>query len=222
VTSAAGRGLVIFDIDGTLFRTETATIPAVQSAFREFRLPSPSIEEVSAFFGRPDAEFHAWLEERASPDTAAELANAIAARELEMVRRVGELYPGISEALDELRREVAQLAICSNGPEVYVRTVLEAKQLRGFFDAVRWREDADSTKSGMIRDVLRRLGARPAVLIGDRRDDVEAARSNGVFSIGAAYGYGRAGELDEADALVGAPAELAEVVRRVLSRHSPR
>ena len=51
------RGLLIFDLDGPLFKPETVTIPAVQHAFRDRGLPIPPLEKIRSFFGRPTREF---------------------------------------------------------------------------------------------------------------------------------------------------------------------
>jgi len=211
------RGLVIFDIDGTLFQTDTATIPAVQQSFTAFGLEPPAFEEVTAFMGRPDGEIHAWLERRVG-ERWRDLARVMADAEMEMVSVTGRLYAGVPELLAALRPRAEQLGICSNGPEDYVTTVLAAKDLARFFDAVRWRQQGDATKTEMVRDLLNALRARPAVLVGDRHDDVEAAHANGIPVIGAAYGYGRAGELDEADLRTTSADQLLSAIDELLRR----
>ncbi len=52
------------------------------------------------------------------------------------------------------------------------------------------------------------LGARRAVVIGDRRYDIEAARACGLRSIGVTWGIGDRAELADADAIVERPQEL--------------
>jgi phosphoglycolate phosphatase-like HAD superfamily hydrolase len=217
MTPTVPRGLVIFDIDGTLFETDTATIPAVQKSFAEFELEPPTFEEVTAFMGRPDEETHRWLEQRVG-DVWRDLARAMGANEMAMVGLTGRLYPGVPELLAELRARAMQLGICSNGPEDYVTTVLETKELAHFFAAVRWRRDGDTSKTEMVRDLLDTLPARPAALVGDRQDDVEAAHANGLAVIGTSYGYGRAGELEAADLQVAAPADLLAAIDSILGR----
>jgi phosphoglycolate phosphatase len=215
------RGLVILDIDGTLFRTETATIPALEAVFAESGLPAPSRAEIRQFFGKPDEEFQAWIDGQAPGGRAADMAAAVWEKEREMVSRTGELYPGARASLAELRRTVGQMAICSNGPEVYVHTVLEAHDLQRFFDRVRWRREEDIGKPEMVADLLGHLPSRPAVLVGDREDDVGAARANGIMVIGAAYGYGGPGELEGADALVADVSEVPRAVRRLMEVDRP-
>ncbi len=214
------RTLIIFDLDGTLFRTETASVPAVQESFRRFGLPVPAAEEVCAFFGKPGSEFHAWLRTRCPEGLTATLVAAVDALELEMIDQ-GELYPGVREALAELQAEGARLAICSNGPRNYVERVLNAHRIAPFFTAVRYRRSAEDTKPDMARELLQQLQAGPALVIGDRIEDVEAAHQNGLPAIAAAYGYGPPAERAAAEAQANSPDELPGLVQMLLAPNDP-
>ena len=210
------RGLLIFDLDGTLFRTDICSIRALQSVFRDHGLAIPPTDEWVDCFGMPESDFVAWLEDYGGQGRGPSLLAEIAQRELEMVPHEGKLYPGAMEALSALRPRVEQMAICSNGPEPYVQTVIASMGLDGFLDAVRWRRDDDRGKADMIADLLGQLPARPAIVMGDRAEDIAAARANGALAVGAAYGYGRAGELDEADVVVSSAGELVAAVAGLL------
>jgi phosphoglycolate phosphatase len=212
----AKRGLLIFDLDGTLFRTDICSVRALESVFRDRGLGAPRRDEWIGLFGRPDRDFVEWLDEHAGAGLGESLLAEIAQRELGMVPHEGKLFPGVRESLAALRSRVEQMSICSNGPEPYVRTVLSSTGIGAYFDAVRWRQADDLSKSDMIADLLARLPARPAIVIGDRREDVDAAHATGIPAIGAAYGYGGAGELDEADAVVSSPAEVPGAVAGLL------
>jgi phosphoglycolate phosphatase-like HAD superfamily hydrolase len=212
----SNRGLLIFDLDGTLFRTETAIVPAVRGAFEKFGLPRPQAEEVTGLIGAPYGGFYAWLEQRAAPGMMHRLADEIGRRELALVVEEGQLYPGVREVLQRMRSAMAQMALCSNGPEVYVRTVVDGHGITDFFDAVRWRTEGDVGKAQMVGDLLERLDARPAVVVGDHRDDIDAARENHICAIGATYGYGAVGEIDGADALIDAVDQLPDAISKLL------
>jgi phosphoglycolate phosphatase len=43
------------------------------------------------------------------------------------------------------------------------------------------------------------LGGERAIVIGDRKEDILAAKENGLKSVGCLYGYGGRDELEEAD-----------------------
>jgi len=213
-------GLLIFDLDGTLFQTHAVSLPAVQEVFRSFDLPVPPAEKILSFFGRPGTEWQPWLRSQCPPERADALVAAVDRREMEMIAERGQLYPGAREALEALREMVAQMAICTNGPHDYVETVLQSQSVAAFFDVVRYRRPDDQGKPQMVAELLERVVARPALVIGDRWDDIIAAHENGLRAIGAGYGYGSLEELGEADALAHEIGELPRLVGEMLGRET--
>jgi len=75
----------------------------------------------------------------------------------------------------------------------------------------------DFNKLSMVRELLGHLKSRPALVIGDRSDDIEAAHRNGLRAIAATYGYGTAEELQAADVAAHSPSDLPGLVRRLLA-----
>ena len=101
--------------------------------------------------------------------------------------------------------------------------VLDAHDVRDFFSVVRIRGSSGKTKTAMVGEIMAAIEARPAVLVGDRHDDVEAAHAHGAFAVGAGYGFGGPDELSDADVVVGSAAEIPEAVRMLIGRpQSPR
>jgi phosphoglycolate phosphatase-like HAD superfamily hydrolase len=215
----ATGSILIFDLDGTLFHTETVTVPAAREAFEAHGLTPPDDAEICSFIGRTSAEYNAWLRGLCPSDIAEQIIRTAAQRELKLIGERGRLYPGVPEALTELRAAAAKLAVCSNGSGRYVETVLATHAIDGFFDVVRFRRPIDASKQQMVGELLKQLrnGPRqPGVVIGDRHDDVEAARANGLRAVGCVYGYGGDGELDAADAVAKSPGEIPALVRGLL------
>lgn len=210
-------GALIFDLDGTLFRTETVTIPAVQQSFDEFGLPIPADEEVLDFIGKPHSDFQDWIGSKCGDDRAGDLVAMVDRLELELVSSTGRLYPSVLEVLDSLRFMVGDLALCTNGHGAYVKRVLTTHRIESYFDTVRFRQTSADSKATMVHELLGHLSVRPAIVIGDRHDDIEAAHENGILAIGAVYGYGSSEELAAADAAADSPAELPELIRSLLA-----
>jgi phosphoglycolate phosphatase len=208
--------LVVFDLDGTLFRTDRVTVPAVQRAFERHGLDVPSPAEVCAFIGKPDADLHAWIRSRFPAGVIEDVIRSIDRDEMEGIATTGELYPGVEETLEMLSRRVAHMAICSNGPRHYVERVLSVQGIADRFEMVRSRLPSDEGKAEMVRDVVDRFGAPHSVVVGDRREDVDAARKNEAKSIAATYGYGAPEELAGADVFAGSPREIVGLVRDLL------
>ncbi len=210
-------GLLIFDLDGTLFRGDRATVVAVTEAFDDLGLARPTPAEICSYFGKPIHEFHAWLRRLAAGREIEGVLLRIERREAELVPTEGALFPGVRLMLERFADEGFRLAICSNGRDPYVRTVLASHRIAGFFGAVRVREVEAENKTIMARDLLARIETRPAFVIGDRRDDIEAGKANGALTSGCAYGYGSREEIAAADAVVETAREIPEAVQRLSS-----
>jgi phosphoglycolate phosphatase len=77
-------------------------------------------------------------------------------------------------------------------------------------------------KKQIIHDVLEKLqmvSQAKAIMIGDRREDIEGARMNSIDSIGVTYGYGPEVELRNAhpDHLVHSVVELSSLLTVLLA-----
>jgi len=212
------RGLLVFDLDGTLFRGDEVTVSAVWETADRLGLPRPSAEKICSFFGRPVSEFHEWLRGLAQTDeeTMSEAFDFLEEKEIGYVPEKGRLYDGVPGVLRELKEERFHIALCSNGRRRYVYAVLEGMGILSYFDPVRYRRDEDGGKEEMVGDVARAVPVRPAIVIGDRHDDVGAAKANGFRSIAAAYGFGSEEEIEGADAIVRSAEEIPAEVRRLV------
>jgi phosphoglycolate phosphatase len=220
-----GEAFLIFDLDGTLFQTDSVTVPAARQAFEHHGLTAPGAREICAFVGRTAAEYEAWLATLCPPLVAARIVAMAADRELDLIGRTGLLYPGVRDALAALRHRAARMAVCSNGSRRYVEAVLTSHGIDGLFDAVRFRRPEDRDKPQMVADLLTDLAwhpATPGIVIGDRRDDIEAARANGLHAIGCAYGFGSEDELADADAIAQRPSRLPPLVTELLQNRDSR
>jgi phosphoglycolate phosphatase-like HAD superfamily hydrolase len=212
----ARRGLVIFDLDGTLFNGVNATVAAVQRSFQEMGLQQPSTKDIQVHIGRPAHEFHGWVGSHCSAEQASHLVAAVDRYELDLISEKGELYPDVSAVLTTIRTLVSQMAICTNGPQTYAKRIIEVNDLARFFDHIRYWQSEEDTKTSMVGELLDKLHARPGFIIGDRRHDIEAARHNGLMAIAATYGYGAMDELKDADVAAYSPADLPGIVKNAL------
>jgi phosphoglycolate phosphatase len=103
-------------------------------------------------------------------------------------------FDGIPELLGGLRDAGWRLAVCTNKPEGAARVLLSGLGLDGHFSALGGGDSFPMRKPdpGHLRATLAAAGAAPedAVMIGDHRNDIEAARGAGVRAIFAGWGYG--------------------------------
>lgn len=211
-------GLVVFDIDGTLLQTEKVTVPAVQRTFAAYGLPEPDADAICSFFGKPVQDYLDWLETLCPPALRGEIVDATNRLELDLISEEGELYLGILDVLHTLKDEGYVIGICSNGPDDYVDEFLTSHGIRPFCDIIRTRGTKYDGKESMLREIMSLIAARPAVVIGDRADDIHAAHANGALAIAAGYGFGSDEEWAQADIHVTTAHEIVDAVHKLTQR----
>lgn len=211
------RRLVIFDLDGTLYRTETATLPAVRRAAADLALPIPGDDVILSLIGERSDDFCL----RLFPDRTAEeldsLLAAIGKYEREYIPKTGRLYDGIPDVLAALDSSGYIPVICSSGSIEYIRLVLECCGIDGFF-AYLLSSAQGTPKSDLIAKFLSETRAEFAIVVGDRHHDLTAARDNHIPAIGAAYGYGK-DDPASADFIAWSPADILPIIRRCNTFH---
>ena len=90
-------------------------------------------------------------------------------------------------------------------PFAFAREILEHFGLAGYFTEIAGQkvDGLETPKSQIIQGILKRRGIDPqgrAVMVGDREQDITAAREAGILDIGVLYGYGGREELEAAGA----------------------
>jgi phosphoglycolate phosphatase len=156
----SATGLLTFDLDGTLFRSDSVTMPAVQRSFADYGLPEPARETILPLIGTPMDDLSTWVRERCPKHRADDLIAEIERRELGLIARDGRLYPGVRDTLTGLRGAGYQIALCTNGPTNYVRRVVDSQGLGRFLDTSRNRTSAARTKRAMVQSILAELDGR--------------------------------------------------------------
>ncbi len=207
---------ILFDLDGTLTDPRVGIIRCIQHALEVLNGPKWRNSDLERFIGPPLHE--SFKEILGTTDGAAAWEALQIYRE--RYSRVGflenEVYPGVPQALEALRRAGHHLWIATSKPTVYACNIAEHFQLAKHFEGIYGSEldGARTGKADLIKFILEREGLSPAesVMVGDRRHDAEGAGINGLRSIGVLWGLGSEKELKEAgaDQLVNRPDQLSE------------
>ncbi len=187
--------LCIFDLDGTLYETASSFLPTMRRVYDESGVPSPGDEEILAMVGETYITFLEWLVPQGFSEGVQQIGRRITAIERDSIRAQGRLYPGIHETLAALHDRGSRIALCTNGDRRYATHVLETFDLLPSFDALKTNEEDRATKSELIAELLADFRPERTFVVGDRYHDIVAGRANGCITVGAAYGYARAGEL---------------------------
>jgi len=202
-----GVRALLFDLDGTLVDTAQDLTIAANAVRRAQGLSSLSVDRVAACVGKGaevlvrrvladepggslalDAPLPALSPERL---TAAmqDFASAYARCNGEAAR----VYPGVVRGLERLRAAGMSMAVVTNKPQGFSEVLLERMGLAGYFFFVQGGDVLAHRKPRPepLWHALERLGALPgqACMLGDSRNDAQAARAAGVRIFLVPYGY---------------------------------
>lgn len=198
---------ILFDLDGTLTESEPGILNSVQYSLEQMSVRGFERRQLRAFIGPP--LYEAFREIVGLDDQEAKRAIAIFRERFE---RVGwaenSVYTGIPRLLRSLKAAGAYVAVATSKPAKFAGRILEHFGLMGCIDrvcAVSLSEN-HAEKAELIRHALPGRFER-AVMVGDRKFDMQGGRENGIEVIGALYGYGSREEL-----LPYAPEGMAESV----------
>jgi len=201
----------VFDLDGTLLDSAPDIHAALNRAIATRGLPPYSLPEVTAMIGDGvQVLVTRALAGRGLPYDPAVLAALMADEAISHAQRTAP-FPGIAQVLDTLARQGWRMAVCTNKPEAAARALLDSLGLAGHFAAVGGGDSFPVRKPdpGHLRATLAAAGGTPegAVMIGDHRNDVQAAAGAGLPCIFAGWGYGPA-EMADGAPIAARPADL--------------
>ena len=195
---------LFFDLDGTLTDSAPGIVACLNHALTELGAPCAGETDLRAFIGSP---LQMIFERLLDSTDAVLLKRAIASYKAQFDATgifANTLFPGISTALQDLRQRGHRLQIVTVKPAVVARRVLDHFAIADHFDAVHGPEpdQENCEKADFVGAALRHARARQdeAIMIGDRVDDVLAARAHGVRAVGVGWGYGSREELIAAGA----------------------
>lgn len=194
---------LLFDLDGTLTDPGMGITNSVMYALRKMGIEPPEREMLYPFIGPPlDESFREFY-----GLTGDSIPRAIAFyREYFRDKGIFEnrVYDGIPELLGALRDRGYTLLVATSKPEPFAERILRHFGLDGYFSYICGctLEETRTKKAEVVAWALERASINPgeALMIGDRRHDVEGARVCGLPCLGVLYGYGNRAELEEAGA----------------------
>lgn len=202
---------VFFDLDGTLTDSSPGIIRCINHAIEALDGAPVPEARLRPMIGTPLFTIFEILLETARRD----VVDAAVARFRERFDAVGifenAVYPGVVEALAALQRGGHHLQVVTAKPAPTAQRVLDHFALTPFFADVHGPTLADRgrDKADFVASALAAVAWTPGqvVMIGDRVDDIRAARRHDVRTVAAGWGYGSREELQ-----AGAPEYLAPTI----------
>lgn len=207
-----------FDLDGTLTEPAEGITNSVAFALRKFGIEIKTRAELQKFIGPPliDSfmEFYGFTREKA--EKAVEYYR-------EFYRETGiyqnRVYEGIPALLNLLCEKDKKIILATSKPEKFANQILEHFDLSKYFHLVigATMDEKRSRKDEVLAYAIEKSGISDissAVMIGDRKFDIEAAHKYGMEAVGVLFGYGTIEELKAAgaDYIAATPNELKNLL----------
>lgn len=222
---AMKKTALIFDMDGTLWDSSANVAASWTEEIRRHEdiLPGASEcvitqEDVRGVMGMTMTA----IARKMFPGLAGEAQQELLAACCEyentyLGRHGGELYPGLEETLQQLRKEGYPLYIVSNCQKGYIETFLSHYGFAGYFADIECFGNNGLGKADNIRGLAERNGLTDYYYVGDIQADCDAALAAGGKFIHAAYGFGSVREpVPELERFE----DLPELLRSLQEQHS--
>lgn len=195
---------IFFDFDGTIVDTSEGIVKSMNHAFIQMNLPQLTFEEIRKTIGPPLPEMFRIL-------LKMDDQKLIQLGVTEFRKRYGveglielEIYKGVLEMLQTLKHSGKRLYIVTSKPTEYIYILLKSFQIDDLFDDVTGvsLNGESHDKSERLKQLIQKhhLDKQNSVMVGDRPEDVAAAKYNNVESLAVSYGFGSFDDLQKAGA----------------------
>lgn len=208
--------IILFDLDGTLTDPKEGITNCVKYALASVGIDEQNESKLMRFIGPPLVDsfmdFYGFDEKE---------ANALVAKYRERFKDIGifenRLYSGAAHMLEELKKQGKTIALATSKPRVFAKRICERYEIAQYFDIISGAEldGTNNYKHQVISVILDALGNPDkdrVIMVGDRHQDIDGAKTCGIKSVGVRFGYAEKGELESAgaDKIVDTMDELSE------------
>lgn len=214
--SAITTPLIMLDLDGTLVDSAPDLAVAVDKMLVSLDRSPAGEDRVRTWIGNGASMLVARaLSGAMEPETNHRSGELFDAAYLSFLTQYAEsngkfaqLYPGVEKALDNWFAQKIPLAVITNKPKAFTVPLLKAFRLSRYFHFVMGGDSLPEKKPhpAQLNEVIQQLGAVAdrCWMVGDSRNDVQAARAAGCKAACVNYGYnhGEAIELSEPDLII--------------------
>ena len=207
------RRFWFFDLDGTLADTEADIKSSWRKVIVELGLDQDRFDRLYVTGPAIDEVIRTLYPERYSDELVAEIRRRFSSHYDTEGFPLTREYPGMLDEVRRIRAAGAKVFIVTNKRYVAMRLMAAHfgwdKVFDGLYAGDMHKDDAIGKlrKPQLLALIMGDLKAGKAdcVMVGDTKNDFEAARENGILSIGVSWGYGTADELKMADVVIERP-----------------
>jgi len=188
---------ILFDLDGTLIDTAPDLAASMNYVLQLNGRDEVPAEDVRNMVGRGARVLlergMAATGEPATEPELDQLFDQFLVHYLDHIAVQSVVFPGVENALKELRSAGAILAVCTNKPEGASIKLLKEFALDDYFSAIVGGDSLPMRKPdpGHVLGTIEKMGGvtATAIMVGDSANDIDAAIAAGIPAIGVPFGY---------------------------------
>ena len=191
--------VILFDLDGTLIDSVPQLYLAVQAALKASQLSAVSLEQVRDWIGngadvllkRAICQQYHFTD---VDDTLFQQVKAEFDHQYQMgIDRDYSLYPAVKETLSVLALAGYSMAVVTNKPHQFVQPLLQSAGIAEFFRYTLGGGCLPVKKPDPLplQYLCEQFNVQPTetLMVGDSKNDIQAARAAGIPVVGLSYGY---------------------------------
>lgn len=180
---------IFFDFDGTLVNTVKGTAESAQYALNQLSIKTDNIGNLGKIFCGPPLKesFSKFLTKENDIKSAIELYKKYQA---ENTIELSEIYDGIKELLERLKDKGKTLNVVTLKSKETTIKILEFLDIYQYFDNIigMCNEFPNQNKKEMLKYAIKTIDLNKAIMIGDRKSDIEAGNYCEIDTIAVLYG----------------------------------
>lgn len=198
--------LVMFDLDGTLIDTVPDLSTALDQAMLDMGFPAPGVEAARQWVGNGSRVLVQRALAAAQPGSSVSGdGEALDKQQVDQTQQLffnhyerccnqhSCLYPGVADTLQYLSARHIALACVTNKPQRFTAKVLAGCDIAEYFSFTVSGDSLPQRKpdpAQLLHTMAHyQLAADACLMVGDSRNDIQAARAAGVAVLGVDYGY---------------------------------
>lgn len=180
---------IFFDFDGTLVNTVEGTAASAKYALNQFSINTDNIKDLGKIFcGPPLTESFGKFE--LSEDDIQSAIILYKKYQAENTIELSKIYDGVKELLDNLKKLGKNLSVVTIKSRETVIKILKFLDIYQYFDEIigMCEQFPNQNKKEMLKYVTDRIDSDKAIMIGDRKSDIEAGNYCKIDTLAVLYG----------------------------------
>ncbi|WP_085507190.1 HAD family hydrolase [Thalassobacillus devorans] len=213
---------LIFDMDGTLFQTDKILELSLDDAFSRLQSlnkwdEETPIDKYRKIMGVPLPKVWEALLPNHSLEEREQTDAYFLERLMENIRSgKGALYPNVKEVFSYLKENECSIYIASNGLTEYLKAIVSYYHLDEWVtETFSIQQIKSLNKSDLVQNIIKKYNITNGAVVGDRLSDINAAKDNGLVSIGCNFDFAREDELSQADIVIDDLTELQTILLKL-------